>query len=71
MKTKKKRKRKGQKGQSKVVEEFKEKVITLVMNKQLNNMLDSLSMQSNSSYESKVIAFERVRYFAKSLYPYG
>ena len=71
MKTKKKRKRKGQKGQSKVVEEFKEKVISLVMNKQLNNMLDSLSMQSNSSYESKVIAFERVRYFAKSLYPYG
>jgi len=34
-------------------------------------MLDSLSMQSNSSYESKVFAFERVRYFAKSLYPSG
>lgn len=39
------------------------------MNKQLNNMLDSLSLQSNSSYESKVISFERVRYFTKSLYP--
>lgn len=32
-------------------------------------MLDDLSMQSNSSYESKVVAFERVRYFSKCLYP--
>lgn len=40
------------------------------MNKQLNIMLDGLSLQSNSSYESKVVAFERVRYFSKYLYPH-
>ena len=34
-------------------------------------MLDNLSLQSNSCYESKVIAFERVRYFARSVYPCG
>ena len=34
-------------------------------------MLDNLSMKSNSSYQSKVISFQRVRYFTKSLYPYG
>ena len=34
-------------------------------------MLDNLSVQSNSSYESKYIAFERVRYFVKSMYPVG
>ena len=31
-------------------------------------MVDSLSTESNSSYESKAIAFERVQYFVKSLY---
>jgi hypothetical protein len=32
-------------------------MVSLILNKQLNNMLDNLSTQSNSSYESKVIAF--------------
>jgi DNA polymerase sigma len=53
------------------VEEFKQKMISLILNKQLNNLLDNLSLQSNSNYQSKVVAFERVRYFVKSLCPYS
>lgn len=71
MKCRKKKKRKGQKTQNKIIEDFKAKITSVIMNKQLNQMLDNLSMQSNSSYDSKVIAFERVRYFVKSIYPYG
>lgn len=41
------------------------------MNKQLTHMLDNLSNHSNSTYDSKVIAFERVRYFTKTIYPYS
>ena len=50
VKTKKKKRKRGHNHQHKVVEEFKEKIVSLIINKQLNNMLDNLSMQSNSSY---------------------
>lgn len=34
-------------------------------------MIDGLSTESNSYFESKAIAFERVRYFIRSMYPMG
>jgi DNA polymerase sigma len=40
-----------------------------LINKQLTNFIDSLSIETNNLYESKVICFERVRYFIKSLFP--
>ncbi len=63
-----KRKRKSHKNQKKVVDEFQEKIVTTILNKQFTAMVDSLSTESNNSFESKAIAFERVRYFVKSLY---
>lgn len=41
-----------------------------LINKQLTNFIDSLSIETNNLYESKVICFERVRYFIKSLFPH-
>lgn len=40
-----------------------------LINKQLTNFIDSLSIETNNLYESKVISFERVRYFVKTLFP--
>lgn len=40
-----------------------------MINRQLTNFIDSLSIETNNLYESKVISFERVRYFIKNLFP--
>ena len=49
-KAKRRRRKKGQKTQNKQAQEFKARVVSLVINRQLNSMLDSLSLQSNSCY---------------------
>jgi hypothetical protein len=40
-----------------------------LINKHLTNFIDNLSIETNNLYESKVICFERVRYFIKTLFP--
>ena len=50
MKTRRKRKRKSHKSHNKVVDDFKEKVVTSILNKQFTAMVDSLSTESNNSF---------------------
>lgn len=54
---------------NKNAEEMIKKTSTGLINKQLTNFIDNLSIETNNLYESKVICFERVRYFINTLFP--
>jgi DNA polymerase sigma len=43
--------------------------MSCIINNQLVHLVDELSHKSNKIYESKVMAFERVSYFIRCMYP--
>jgi predicted nucleotidyltransferase len=47
--------------------DLKQKVISSILNNQLTAMLDNLSTESNRQYESKVVAFQRVRWVSTTV----
>ena len=40
-----------------------------MLNRQLNQQVDELGIETNALYNLKVIAFQRVRVFIQSIYP--
>lgn len=40
-----------------------------LLNRQLNNFIDSLSIETNNLYDHKIVAFQRVRFFIQTLFP--
>ena len=48
--------------------EVANKISTTLLNRQLNNFIDSLSIETNSLYDHKVVCFERVRFFVQSIF---
>ena len=52
-----------------MIKELSKKLGDSLISRQLNNMIDSLSIETNSLYDHKIVAFERIRFFVQSLFP--
>ena len=51
------------------MKEVSAKISLSLLNRQLNNFIDDLSIQTNNLYDHKVVCFERVRFFVQSIFP--
>lgn len=48
---------------------FKDKVFGTLVNKQMTSFINSLSIETNNLYESKILCFERIRVFIQNIFP--